>query len=100
MMKEEICAEEIEFPVKDKARGIRRKKNVAKARRKSHIATAIYGHSLYGNLHEYSKNKIHCSCQLCRFRNVFNPDNRPMSDVRKIDSLDFKIAEWLLDDVG
>lgn len=64
-------------------RGWRRKKDFAKAKRKKNIdlATAYYNYKeinnifcpwqyctqygLYDNLHQYSKNKIHCSCAYC-----------------------------------
>ena len=64
-------------------RGWRRKKDFAKAKRKKNIdlATTYYNYKeinnifcpwqyctqygLYDNLHQYSKNKIHCSCAYC-----------------------------------
>ena len=46
-------------------RGKRRKLNIAKALRKKKIVEYIYGISYYDNLHQYSKNKIHCSCPMC-----------------------------------
>lgn len=40
-----------------------------KALRKRRIAENIYydskSHPYYNNLHQYSKNKIHCSCPMC-----------------------------------
>ena len=40
-----------------------------KALRKRRIAEEVYwggkDHRYYNNLHQYSKNKIHCSCPLC-----------------------------------
>ena len=36
-----------------------------KAIRKRKIINA-YGWDYYDNLHQYSKNKIHCSCPICR----------------------------------
>lgn len=45
----------------------------------------------YNNLHQYSKNKIHCSCPLCaiktRNKNYGPALNWSKSDQRKIDSL-------------
>lgn len=42
----------------------------------------------YDNLHQYSKNKIHCSCPVCRGRTWSLGDNsdaqRCMSDQKKI----------------
>lgn len=46
-------------------RGKRRKLNITKALRKKKIAEE-FGHIIYyDNLHQYSKNKIHCSCPMC-----------------------------------
>ena len=52
-------------------RAERRKRNWKKAIRKRRIAKEIYpsisedGNEYYDNLHQYSKNKIHCSCGFC-----------------------------------
>ena len=47
-----------------------RKTSIKKARRKKRITEEVYWHGKdypwYNNLHQYSKNKIHCSCPLCR----------------------------------
>lgn len=46
-------------------RAKRRKLNIAKALRKKKISEEV-GHIIYyDNLHQYSKNKIHCSCPMC-----------------------------------
>ena len=46
-------------------RGQRRKLNISKALRKKKISEEV-GHIIYyDNLHQYSKNKIHCSCPSC-----------------------------------
>lgn len=50
-------------------RGERRKSDFAHAKRKQNIAkNYVLGeeHPWYDNLHQYSKNKIHCSCAICR----------------------------------
>ena len=49
-----------------KNRGDRRKQDFSKARRKQRMRS-----DYYGNLHQYSKNKIHCSCRLCRGKDYF-----------------------------
>lgn len=36
-----------------------------KARRKQHLDHAVNWRPCYNNLHQYSKNKIHCSCPEC-----------------------------------
>ena len=63
-----------EFPTKNensRSRAERRKLNAKKARRKQRITKDVYRHpkeddwDYYDNLHQYSKNKIHCSCPIC-----------------------------------
>ena len=45
----------------------RRKMDFVKAIRKKKLSesTSIFGNGFYDNLHQYSKNKIHCSCPMC-----------------------------------
>lgn len=50
---------------KSTKRAIRRKNDYSKALRKQSISQEIYHHDWYDNLHEYSKNKVHCSCPMC-----------------------------------
>ena len=78
-----------------------------KALRKKRIAEEIYfdseEHPYYDNLHQYSKNKIHCSCPLCssktrnkgrRKRKNYNPSlNYKHSDAIKIESMEFSESE-------
>lgn len=55
------------FPMKNentRSRAERRKLNAKKAKRKQALASAVNGIT-YDHLHEYSKNKIHCSCPMC-----------------------------------
>lgn len=68
-----------------------------KAKRKSSISSHVLGHSYYDNLHQYSKNKIHCSCPLCRlgkdaFANSFNKLSN--KDKRKISSMKEEEQEY------
>ena len=72
-----------------------------KALRKQRIARDVYCGDVdyYDNLHQYSKNKIHCSCSLCssKTRNKGDKRKRPgnyskslnykVSDLRKIEKL-------------
>ena len=54
---------------KNKTRAVKRRDDFKKAVRKRNICKQIYGSvggNYYKNLHQYSKNKIHCSCPLCR----------------------------------
>lgn len=61
-----------------------------KALRKRRIDSEVYcylsdEHRYYSNLHQYSKNKIHCSCPLCAAKTRINGST--ISDQRKIDRL-------------
>lgn len=49
-------------------RGFSRKMNWKHANRKHTIVRNIMGGDWYDNLHQYSKNKIHCSCWMCNPR--------------------------------
>lgn len=65
-----------------------------KALRKRRIAREICGWEMYDNLHQYSKNKIHCSCPLCAGKTDFNCKNgMTHSDRLRIDSMNDKLAE-------
>ena len=86
---------DLEMPKKNKRRAKRRKQDVTKAIRKRSICNTMYGKDWYDNLHQYSKNKVHCSCNMCRFRPVWNPDAKPVSDMRKADAMDYKMDEYL-----
>lgn len=52
-----------------RSRAYNRDVSVRKALRKRRIAKEVYPdgkeHPYYSNLHQYSKNKIHCSCPIC-----------------------------------
>ena len=59
---------------KESRKGSRRKTDYKKAKRKARINIATMACNdvpLYNNLHQYSKNKIHCSCCLCRGKDCF-----------------------------
>lgn len=51
--------------VSEKTRAERRHMDIKKALRKRNISRKHYGWDYYSNLHQYSKNKIHCSCPMC-----------------------------------
>lgn len=84
--------------------------SVRKALRKRRIARAIYTRSsadtweYYNNLHQYSKNKIHCSCPMCSpktKRKRGKPGlgweskryNYKISEQRKVDAMDADLEE-------
>ena len=58
-----------------------------KAIRKKKIINA-YGWDYYDNLHQYSKNKIHCSCPLCSGKTDMNSKNVTISDARKLEEIE------------
>lgn len=78
-----------------RTRAERRKNDYNKAIRKRNIAEHNYGWSYYGNLHQYSKNKIHCSCSLCsaKVSKYGNTPNYKHSDELKIESMNAKLRE-------
>lgn len=69
-------------------RGERRHKDFSKAIRKRNLDRSICDYDgLYKNLHQYSKNKIHCSCPFCSAKykrmNGAAGLNPTISDLRK-----------------
>jgi len=89
-----------------RTRAWRRHKNYTKAKRKYDINRSWGGwwfdHPWYSSLHEYSKNKIHCSCPMCRrktknhgaaalFNGAYNPS---LHDRRKDESMKQDLEEW------
>ena len=85
-----------------RTRAERRHNNVSKAIRKERIVKEIYSNfdGWYDNLHQYSKNKIHCSCPMCAsktnrkrrnwYGRAYDP---PIRDIRKIEKLDYNLEE-------
>ena len=73
----------------------KRKKDFIKAIRKQNISKMVYRMDWYDNLHQYSKNKVHCSCGMCRFRSAWKPDRKPMADIRRIESMNHQLKEYL-----
>lgn len=85
-------------------RRMRRRKDHFKAVRKMNIDKQVNvgknGALMYNNLHQYSKNKIHCSCPLCAFNGKHNghlvfKKIYTESDRRKMDSMDLKMKEYM-----
>ena len=83
-------------------RGLRRKRDFAHAlRKKRHERAGINfdASPWYDNLHQYSKNKIHCSCPMCsaktrnkgnsKHKGMSRPINYKISDIRKIQKLEY-----------
>ena len=81
-----------------RTRSERRHKDWAKASRKRRICVNNFGFEYYDNLHEYSKNKIHCSCPMCSVKT--NNKHRKaswepvtywsMRDQKRIDEMTFE----------
>lgn len=83
-----------------KDRGERRKINFLHAVRKKKIDRQYPlgdKYPMYNNLHQYSKNKIHCSCPDCRGRSTGHGDNSieqlKISEKRKIQSMENQLNE-------
>lgn len=81
-----------------KNRGERRKINFLHAIRKKKIDKSLpLGEEfpMYNNLHQYSKNKIHCSCPDCRGRSAHHGDNSieqlKISEQKKIQSMESQL---------
>ena len=84
-------------------RGIRRKIDFAHAIRKKHHEFAGINYDAspwYDNLHQYSKNKIHCSCWMCNRRksSISAGDNcvkhYSISDQKKFESYNQELREF------
>ena len=76
----------------DKA--LRRHLSRKKALRKRKICRKHYGFEYYDNLHQYSKNKIHCSCPMCARKTNKNSIEHgwKVADRRSIDRMDDSAA--------
>ena len=87
-----------------------REVSMRKARRKKRIDKEIWvcgwsGGNYYNNLHQYSKNKIHCSCPMCspKTRNKGRRDrknymrslNYKMSELKRQIAMDEEMIEYL-----
>ena len=102
----EDCSAEEGFPGKNKKRANRRKKSIYASLRKKAKSIAI-GHTCYKNrphrgrtdtpgaypsLHQYSKNKIHCSCLMCRFRGWIK-DEKTHSDLMREEAMRYRMKD-------
>ena len=62
-----------------------------KALRKRRIDRQTQGRTpYYDNLHQYSKNKVHCSCPLCSRK---SKNYLKINDMRKNEAMDFAIKD-------
>ena len=82
-----------------RTRAERRHNNVKKALRKRQIVEdcyILYDSGYYDNLHQYSKNKIHCSCPMCTIKTnewFGRSKNWKHSDLIKIFRLEEQLNE-------
>lgn len=95
--------------MKNSSRGYNRDVSIRKALRKRRISRQVYWDDVdyYDNLHQYSKNKIHCSCPLCsqktknkgkRKKGNYNRTlNYKASDYKKIERLENEREEYYED---
>lgn len=98
--------------MENRGRAYNRDVSRRKALRKKRISDNFWPHAAeypyYDNLHQYSKNKIHCSCPMCsqksknkgrRARKNYNPThNFKASDVRKFEKMDNEIQEEVINE--
>ena len=63
-----------------------------KALRKQKIAQRLFGCERYDNLHQYSKNKVHCSCPMCT-RKTNNKGKNRLKHGNYYPSKDWKHSE-------
>ena len=53
------------------------------------------GLGLYDNLHQYSKNKIHCSCSLCRAKRMGNRMSYlSIAEQKKISAMEEQLLDF------
>lgn len=72
-----------------------RKISYQKALRKQRIDKEVHGKFCppwYNNLHQYSKNKIHCSCGLCQVKT--GRHGYTITDKKKIDSCNNQLIDF------
>ena len=65
--------------------------SLKKALRKRRISKTIYCFPYYNNLHQYSKNKIHCSCSDCNPKTA--RDGYTNTDKKKLLNLEEQLNE-------
>lgn len=80
---------------KESKKGDRRKVNFKKAKRKAkiYLDRSFNEVPLYDNLHQYSKNKIHCSCRLCRGKDYFGRHILTKQEEQRYDEMMIELRE-------
>lgn len=75
-----------------RSRAYCRKQMLKHINRKVYIFTKIWrNEKLYVPAHYYSKNKVHCSCPMCRRKSYDYPK---LSDLRKKVGMDYQLKEF------
>ena len=85
-----------------KTRAERRHLNIIKALRKRDIVRRCYRSweddplEYYNNLHQYSKNKIHCSCPICsnKTNNILYGKNYKKQDLMQFEKLNQELESY------
>lgn len=77
--------------MKNRSRAYNRRMSYLKARRKQRLDNELSLYPCYKNLHQYSKNKIHCSCPLCAAKTRTNGWN--IKDLRRIEAMNQSIND-------
>ena len=94
--------------MKTNSRAYNRQMSRRKALRKRRISEQFYGidreHPYYNNLHQYSKNKIHCSCCYCNAKtrnkgkrhdgNYHKAINYKPADLKRVSAMDYDMYEF------
>ena len=73
-------------------RDISRRKALRKRRLSEEIYHGEKEHPYYDNLHQYSKNKIHCDCPMCSTK-TRNKGKRRYKSGNYMRSLNYKVSE-------
>ncbi len=91
---------DIRGDIMSRTRAERRFLDYVKACRKRKICLEVYldHQDLYNNLHQYSKNKIHCSCPFCseKTNNRGRYGSRrvwPITDQKRIEEMEYEVNE-------
>ena len=96
---DDFSSDEPEYLTKCRKRALRRVMDMHKARDRRYVDRKVHYRDWYSHLHQYSKGKIHCSCNLCRFRPNWDPDNKPMQDMRQLEGISCQMSEYLRGDM-
>ena len=88
-------------------RAQRRHNDWKKAIRKRRIVNEVDHFDMYDNLHQYSKNKIHCSCPMCARKSnnkgiyafYHGSHNLTIADRRRQEEMDDQLEDLTFDEI-